>query len=241
MGEVGVARLLSMFQGYPWLVIKIGILEKVLSDEDYFKIGDNYERENRLLKEMIKLEIMVTTVHFAEVFAANLLSLSRYEKTYHKKLLEYNTGEIKDFYDSINVKSNDYVAKLLCYPDLDQLDSVMLNEVVESCNLVKNFLTEIGKYYLDNLQIYNSYKHGFRIGIAEGSNENGTNPRMQLIYPMSTKNLAEVTIRLGLEIKKESSYCFKMYDILNNVVKTFSQRFLDEKSEFNVTVWRLRE
>ena len=231
-----------MFQGYPWLVFKVGILEKVLSDKDYFNIDDDFEHEDKLIKEMVKLEIVVTTVHFAEIFAANLLALSRYEKTYHKKLLEYNTGEIKDFYEGINAKSNSYIVKLMCYPDLNQIyDGVMLNDVVESCKLVKSFLIEIGKYYLDNLQIYNSYKHGFRIGIAEGSNEDGTNPRMQLIYPTSKDNLAEVTIKLGLDINKESSYCYRMYDILSNVVNTFSQRFLDEKSEFSMRVWHLKE
>lgn len=240
MGEVGVAKILTMFQGYPWLVMKVGILKKVLSEEDFLKIGDEYEKEDRLLRNMIKLEILVSTVHFAEVFAANLLSLSTYEKAYHKKLLEYNTGEIKDFYSNISSRSINYVARLLCYPELEQIDdSNILSEVTESCSLVKDFINEIGGYYLSNLDIYNAYKHGFRIGLAEAINENDSNSFMQLIYPISKDNLAEVVIRHELNIEKENSYCIKMYKILNSAINTFSERIIDEKNEFSTTLWRL--
>ncbi len=63
-------------------------------------------------------EVVFFDIHYAEVFAANLLAMKRMKKTYHRTLLDYRTKEIIDFYKEIKYKPLSYIAKLLGYPPL---------------------------------------------------------------------------------------------------------------------------
>ena len=74
-GEEAIAMILSMFQGYPFLFFKIKMIEKNITEfESLWSEID--ESTSPLLKDMLKVEASVTTVHFAEVFASNLLAFA---------------------------------------------------------------------------------------------------------------------------------------------------------------------
>ncbi len=79
------------------------------------------DKEAELLtKEAIRIEIIATTIHYAEVFAATLLAMRKY-KRFHKFLIDYKVWEIEKFYGEITQRNKSYVTGLLQYPQLHKI------------------------------------------------------------------------------------------------------------------------
>lgn len=234
-GEEALALLLCMFQGYPFLFFKIRMIEKNLKD---FKSlwPEVDEGTSHLIKDMLKIEASITTVHFSEVFASNLLAFKKGIKRFHKTLLSYSVGDVDEFYEKIGKRRISYIANLLGYPSLHQIEDEELKEnLKKSCITVRNKMNEIGEYYLHFKDLYNSYKHGFRIGVAE-SGYDELYP--VIIYLDDRKKLDTGKImRFGELISKEIEYCNFMTHILGAVTETFIDRVLYKKESWTVTSW----
>lgn len=244
-GEVGLAHTLSMFQAHPWLFFKVKMLERVLQNFGSWFPEITVEDEGpSLVHEMIRLEIVVTTVHYAEVFAANLLAFKRKQKRFHKTLLSYRGSEIIDFYKKIKHRSLSYIANLLGYPALFQIRDKQERELlIRSCKYVKEKLSEIGCYYLKHLSLYNAYKHGFRVAVAEQAPPPEMvpadfEPYAFIMWPPKEKKLdVAIVMRCG-DPKIEIEMCSSMCGVLNAVTNTFTERILRKKQTFTATVFQ---
>jgi hypothetical protein len=233
-GEIGLAHVLSMYQSFPWLLFKVEMLKKSLKNFDsWFPEIQIENEEPRLIHEMIKLESVVTTVHYAEVLAANLLAFRMRRKTFHKTLLSYKGEDIISFYVRIRHRPLTYIAKLLGYPALFQIRSKKGRAaLMNSCKYVKKRLSEIGDYYLRFNSLYNAYKHGFRIGVFE-SGVPDEKPYAVILWPPEREKLAEaIVMRLGLDVEPEYEMCQFMTSVLGSVTQTFIQRVLKKESSF---------
>jgi len=238
-GEIAVAQMFSMFQGHPWLFFKVKMLEKALKNfSSWFPEIEVEDERASLVHEMIRLEMVVTTVHYAEVFAANLLAFKKKRKRFHKTLLSYRVSEVTDFYKKIKRRKLPYIASLLGYPALFQVPDEKQRELLmKSCKKVQEKLSEIADYYLTHLQLYNAYKHGFRIGVLQQAPPPEIappdfEPFAFIMQPLNKNKLNRVKFQRIGKVEKEVELCNFMVNVLTAVTETFSQRVLEKKETF---------
>jgi len=239
-GEVGVAQLLSMYQSHPWLYFKVKMLHKALKNfSSWFPEIEKEDEDADLLCQMINLEIFVTTLHYAEVLAANLLAFRKKRKRFHKTLLSYKGAEIFDFYKKIKHRRLSYIANLLGYPPLFQINSEEGRKALKkSCIYVRQKLSEIGDFYLKFKSLYNAYKHGLRVGVAQSFNPKDETPYAFILWPLRKEELSEAMLmRLG-KPEIEIEMCEFMLAVLNSVTETFRRRIMKKEESFNVIVFK---
>lgn len=235
-GEVGLAQILSMYQSHPWLFFKVKMLHKALQNfSSWFPEIKKEDDEADLLCQMINLEIFVTTLHYAEVLAANLLAFRKKRKRFHKTLLSYKGSEIFDFYKKIKHRRLSYIANLLGYPPLFQIDSEEgRNALRKSCIYVKQRLSEIGDRYLKFNSLYNAYKHGLRVGVAQSIDPKDEKPYAFVVWPLRKEELSKAMLmRLG-KPEIEIELCEFMLSVLGAVTETFRKRVMKKEESFNV-------
>src|SRR5438132_1209396 len=140
-GEKGLAIVMSLLHGHYLLFIKSRIMKAALDDPNHLLKSLIEEKEHELvLKELIRIEIIATAIHYAEVFAASLIAMRRY-KRFHKFLLDYEIPEIIDFYKNITGRRLTYILNLLQYPKLNLIqDKKLRSEVIASAHDVKSEL-----------------------------------------------------------------------------------------------------
>lgn len=215
------------------------MLQRALQNFDsWFPEIKEENGEAGLVHQMVMLEIFVTTLHYAEVLAANLLAFRRKRKRFHKKLLHYKGSEVIEFYKKIKHRKLSYIANLLGYPPLFQVDSKEGKKALkESCEYVRQRLSEIGHLYLKFNSLYNSYKHGFRVGIAQSFDPKDSTPYSFVLWPPLKEKLDQAMImRLG-KPEKEIEMCEFMVAVLNAVTETWRKRVLKNEESFNVAVF----
>ena len=196
------------------------------------------DEEAGLIHQMIMLEIFVTTLHYAEVLAANLLAFRKKRKRFHKTLLHYKGSDVIQFYKKIKHRKLSYVANLLGYPPLFQVDSGEGRKALkESCEYVRQRLSEIGDLYLRFNSLYNSYKHGLRVGVAQSFDPKDSTPYAFVVWPPLKEKLDQVMVmRLG-KPEKEIEMCEFMVAVLHAVTQTYTKRILKNEESFNVVVF----
>jgi len=228
-----------MFESHPWLYFKVKMLQRSLKNFDsWFPEIKGEDGEARLVHQMIMLEIFVTTLHYAEVLAANLLAFRKKRKGFHKTLLHYKGSEVIEFYKKVKHRKLSYIANLLGYPPLFQLDSEEGRKALKkSCKYVKQRLSGIGDLYLRFNSLYNSYKHGLRVCVAESFDPKDSTPYAFVAWPPVKEKLDQVMImRLGRPAK-EIEMCEFMVSVLHAVTETYRKRILKGEKTFTVVAF----
>ena len=235
--ETALSLILTMQPRHILLFMKSRMFKQALDNPNLFRKKPMDDKEAELLeKELLRIELIATTVHFAETFASTLLAMRKY-KRFHKFLLEYKTFEIKDFYEKIPKRRLNYIAKLLQYPQLHQVQSSELRKDFEkSIKDARDELKLLSEFYLNWLDFYNSYKHGFRVFASK------PNPEVDDDFTMSCfldkEKLNTVNIRITTEwVDKAFSLCEFMFKFLSNAESIFSQRVLEKKEKFEMKIF----
>lgn len=128
------------------------------------------ERERRKMQQILELEIIAKFCHYAESLAAISIAFSdtfdseqdEWIGTYNT-IAKYTVAQCLSFYRNIGTRDEKYVAKLMGYPPLDLQDSKTKAELEILSNSCKEVINEIGQYYLTLFEIYDAYKHSYRI------------------------------------------------------------------------------
>lgn len=233
--ETALSLLLTMQPRHGLLFIKSGIIKKALDNPSLFSKGKLDDKEQELLvKELLRIELIATTIHYAETFAATLLAMKKY-KRFHKFLLEYNIKEIRDFYADIAKRRPSYITKLLQYPQPYQIQSKEIKEEIrKSISDAHKELKILSKFYFRWIDFYNSYKHGFRVFASKPNpNENFT----LTCYPTKEKLNSFQIAYTKNEIRRTLDLCEFMFKFLSNAESTFSQRVLEKKKQFETTLF----
>lgn len=233
--ETALSLLLTMQPRHGLLFIKSKIIKKALDNPELFSREKLNDKEQELLvKELLRIELIATTVHYAETFAATLLAMRKY-KRFHKFLLEYNIKEIRDFYTNIDKRRPSYITKLLQYPQPYQIQpKEFRKEIKKSVSDAHKELKILSKFYFKWIDFYNSYKHGFRVFASKPNpNEDFT----LTCYPTKEKLNSFQIAHTKNEIRKILDLCEFMFKFLSNAESTFSQRVLEEKTQFQTTLF----
>lgn len=232
-----------MYQSHPWLFFKVKMLQRTLQNFDsWFPEIEKEDKEAGLVHQMINLEIFVTMLHYAEVLAANLLAFREKRKRFHKILLFYKGSDVFEFYKKIKHRRLSYVANLLGYPPLFQIDNEEgRRSLKKSCMYVRRKLSEIGDLYIRFNSLYNAYKHGLRVGVAQSIDSKDSTPYAFVMWPSQKEKLDRAMLmRLG-KPEREIEICGFMVAVLNAVTETFRKRILENEESFNVTVFGDKE
>lgn len=80
-----------------------------------------------------------------------------------KKLAEYETGDVVNFYRDIQRRGPDYFANLHGYPPLDLQEDSTRRILFRSCKQLAAYMGEIADFYNDLRELHNAYKHGMRL------------------------------------------------------------------------------
>ena len=143
------------------------------------------ERERKVLLIMLVNKV----IHYMETLGAIALSIistkskrtyERFNKTEEKErfvvsLSTYNVGDVVNFYKEIGKRRDSYLYSFLGFPPAVFQSNDINLFLSDCCKNIASLLNEIGTYYINHIDIYNAYKHGYRIVIPEflGTNKNG--------------------------------------------------------------------
>ncbi|MDE1812750.1 MAG: hypothetical protein KGH85_07790 [Thaumarchaeota archaeon] len=210
-------------------------MKQALEDLSLWQKEPFEDKESELLvKELLRIELIANTIHYAETFASVLLAMQRY-KRFHKFLLKYQVAEIKEFYQNIPKRRSSYIAKILQYPQMYQVKSPELrNDFKKSIEDAHDELKILGEFYLNWLDFYNSYKHGFRVFASKPNPDDDFT--VSCILDKEKLNAFKIEMTTD-SIDKSFSLCEFMFKFLSNVESTFSQRVLQKKDQFEMQLF----
>ena len=235
--DVTVAATALLKQGiFHWpslktdsLLFSYNNIDSVFKDTIKGKITKEEEKE---IQTLIKLEIVLTTIHCAEILASYLLAFEKQGKTIQRTLFKYQVKEVKDFYGSIKKQRMSYIAKIFSYPQPYRVKGQEAKDLIKkSCAKIKKILIEIAEYYNTNTDLYNSYKHGMRISsFMSGENPEESHGIIGYLTPHRTFYPAKVTFT-RIDHKKAVELTRTMTNLLLNSKNNFSNKILDNKRD----------
>jgi len=186
------------------------------------------------LKSLLDLEMVINAVHYAETLGSYLLAFEKHGKAVQRAFMNYKIDDVKDFYEKIPNRSISYIAKILSYPHPYMVTSMKGKRIVRtSCVEGKRKLISIAKYYYENLDLYNSYKHGLRIGAFLSRD-----PDSKKSYPiigclLRDKSFYPARIKMArLDAKKAKEITREAYAILSLSISNYKNMVLDKKTDF---------
>lgn len=146
----------------------------------YFKKTNLEARERKILIIML----INKAIHYMETLGATSLAIlkTKSKKPYErynekiekdifiKTLSTYTVGDVVNFYRDIETRPYNYLYRLFGYPP-SEFQTTEINSVFKmSCKNTSLILFDIGKYYRRHKDVYNAYKHGYRIVIPDNIN-----------------------------------------------------------------------
>lgn len=109
--------------------------------------------------------------------------------------------------------------------------------------VVKKKLGEIGTLFLKYNELYNNYKHGFRIAIITTGNPEIEDLCAATMWPIkkgleANKAMNKAMIMRIENTEQEIQLCGFMCQVLHETAETFRLRVLEKKQEFKVVAFK---
>jgi hypothetical protein len=163
--------------------------------KNILKLELDKEVDKDSVKDLLIVDIIASTMFLIESLGA----ISNACCTDPKNMQEYfrNFSATK-FYSDISSKDNEYYARILSIPQTDFIsESDDKKLIIQGISDLKEFLNEVKEYYFSNLDLFNSYKHGFRLFPINTIEEN--NEPVSAIMYYSQKNKTDEVILTRME------------------------------------------
>jgi hypothetical protein len=164
-----IEQLIHMSWFPEWHLSKIKNSIHNFNNLDYYihNILDihNYDIEfEDQIRDLLIIEMIASSMLLAETFASLVNALLKQPDNIQYSLKKF--ARVPTFYKNIDKLTNDEYLKILSIPPNYQID-IDKNEVTVNLSVdlekFKEILTEIKNFYFKNNDLFNSYKHGFRI------------------------------------------------------------------------------
>jgi len=220
-----IEKLIHMSWFPEWHVVKIKnytynfkninfLIEDVLEIE--LGLDDQNDELEDQMKDLLIIEIIASTMFLTEVFASLVGGLKDQPDNLQQYLKNFKATDV---YSTIDKLSDDDYIKILSIPPVNFIDEDGKNLLLVNLTPFKEILIELKEYYFSNLDLFNSYKHGFRIFPLLTSNENGdaTSTIMQLCREQNVARIHnfDKDIDKYLKISELTSGTFRI--LLNNL------------------------
>ncbi|RJQ26194.1 hypothetical protein C4565_07260 [Candidatus Parcubacteria bacterium] len=146
--------------------------------EDYDSISQRYVKyspeDQDKIRHILEVEIIAKFCQHAEDLAMlTLVFKSSYDDANQEKtglfntMARYGLSQIVDFYQQITIRKLQIIAKFFGYPPID-IQSAGVKEFLEkSCETIREEFKKIADLYLELRDVYDAYKHGYRISFAK--------------------------------------------------------------------------
>ncbi len=179
------------------------------------------------------IEVIVSTMLLIESFAAIAHACYTNPKNIQKYLKEFDaTG----FYSKIGSMDNDYYAQMLSLPNIDSISECESKEVIlNGIRDVIEFLNEVKEYYFSNLNLFNSYKHGFRLFPMSTFGKNDEQVSVIMYFSRSHKQDGVVITRLDKDPLKHENLANDVKYFIRIILKNHENK-LKKPENWDVTV-----
>ena len=151
---------------------------------------------------------------FALAFATQFYMDGLSPEEVWKKLAQYQTVEIVNFYRSIKRKGPSYIANLAGYPPLDLQESQSKAVLLRSTKQLAGYLNLVAEYYMNLRELYNAYKHGFRVFPARHTDE--TTRQESVAFTYIDRNAQAIAVSLDdNRVRRLYDLCVGMSQLLH--------------------------
>jgi len=237
LGEKGLAQLITWSPNYEWKLIKMAILKDIRKNPpNILRFGDKFTEENKLIfEQQINIEMIAEAVSFAELLGAYLLAFSQKQRIVQKVLFEYKVKQVMELYKKVKEMNHQEISKLIGYPDISEFEpdcrKKIEGDLKKSSENIKKVIVKIATFYLDHLQFYNDYKHGFRIFPTTSSPEGKAFGAAFQIVNGDILNKAIIHKDSNLLNKADEAFKIarKIRNILYFLLPIFRKRFIENK------------
>ena len=179
-----------------------------------------------------------------------MLAFSKKDPVIQRTLLNYRVKEVTQLFKKINEYSNEKIATLIGYPNISEFDSSLENnpkikkDYLFCLENIQEELTKVGKFYLENLEFYNDYKHGFRI-FPSTSSPPDSKTWGATVRIVRGKSLNKATFYtneiLDKKVEEAKEISSKIAQILDVLIPIFQERFIRDKKEFSLKFFGIPE
>jgi len=167
--ERGLVEFESIFTDVFWnlqdfkaLLISIDLIKNTFENPEVI----NQQNKN-FVKDQMFIEIIVKFCKLAEDFGGLASSKDQNLFNYALNFNKYGIGQAKSFYEDLSLR-NENISKLFFYPPINkQNDEEKNNFLKASYAHLTWYLNLIREKYLAYVEVYNSYKHGYRIRFGD--------------------------------------------------------------------------
>ena len=130
----------------------------------------------------------------------------------------------------LNIYDNDYYAKILSIPQIDLFSEDKRETMLEGIRYLKEVLNEIKEYYFSHLDLFNSYKHGFRI--FPFSSIDGDDKIFSVIMYFSLRHKQNETtiIRMDKNPQKHQQLAKKIVNIIRIILENHANKLKNPES-----------
>ena len=217
-----------------WPLVKseyLGSLKRKLPDIP--QIGLTCDTK-KLVKSLLELEIVINAVHYAEILGSYLIAFKKRGKAVQRAFMTYQIAEVSEFYKRIPDRSISYIAKILSYPQPYMVRNKRGKRMLRtSCVEGKGKLGLIAKYYHENLDLYNSYKHGLRVGAFLSRYPDSKKSYPIIGWLLRDKSYYPSRIEMArLDPKKAKEITRDIYAILSLSISNYRNMVLNKLSTF---------
>lgn len=198
-----------------WQVIKIkNYIYSIENTESFCKtIGLGQNSDLASINIYLMIEIIASTMVLIESLATVMESIMKNPRNLQNGFKVANPTR---FYKSIDSLNYDDYLKILSAPTRNSLCNAKICDLNERLDNFGKMLIEFKKYYFNELDLYNSYKHGFRLFLTE-TYQGDNNYIDTLAYFSQSNKLNELQVRC---LESDSDKHLKMAEKTVKLLRT---------------------
>ncbi len=136
-------------------------------------LGKAFEKEENIynypeffVKKTILIEIITKFRKIAEDIGAILQSYDKESITLTYKYIHYSVSDVVNFFNTVDLSDRNKIFQLFNYPSYDKSCEMYL-KLQNSAEAIKDCLKFTKDEYIELRELYNAYKHGFRVCISQ--------------------------------------------------------------------------
>lgn len=190
------------------------------------------ETTKNMMKDFLIVDIIVSTMFLAESFAAIAEACSTNPKNIQKYMKEFKAT---NFYSKISSRDDEYYAKILAIPQIDFIVKDKREEILEAIKSFKEDLNEIKAYYTAHLDLFNSYKHGFRLFPIQSIERDDTVANAIMYFSQHHKQNEVIVICMDKNPHKHQELASKILSFIRVILKNHESK-LKNPEEWNVII-----
>lgn len=226
-----------------WRVVMVRCLVNHYKQFDQFckenipKKIPQYERE--LFKQFLIADIVATLMFLLESFAAIAEGLIKNPQSLHQHFRDFKATRF--WGEKIEMEPNVYfLGALLALPPWDELNREIKQYFLKQLVKVNHKLNEFKDFYFQHLELYNAYKHGYRIFAggaedAEQEEESNVLPIGIMFFGQHIKANQICYIRLSEDMKNYLEMTEDLSYVLSTIRENHKNK-LANPEKWNITL-----